>query len=312
MKFGIDIGHNAPPDTGAVGLAKEDDLTRDVGKRVISKLEALDHNVVNCTPSWATSVLDSLRKRVNAANTSRVDIYVSIHFNSFNSRANGAEVFATSSAASRLARPVLDSIVALGFYNRGVKNGSHLYVLKNTYMPAILIECCFLDSPRDMELFNAELMANAIVKGLVGTTPGSDSNPERPGSGPDAKLLELQQVLNRLQLGDRDGQPLVEDGLFGPATAAAVERFHAIAAISAPPHPTAATWKALADILEKPTLRPQHATGQAVRYVQYRVGATVDGVYGPATAAAVERFQAQQHLTIDGLVGSQTWSKLLR
>ncbi len=311
MKFGIDMGHNAPPDTGAVGLAKEDDLNRAVGTRVIAKLAALGHSAVDCTPSWATSVLDSLRKRVNAANSSRVDIYVSIHFNAFNGRANGSEVYATSSAGSRLARPVLESIVSLGFYNRGVKNGSHLYVLKNTYMPAILVECCFIDSRRDMELFNPELMANAIVKGLVGEIPGGDGG-ERPGSGADAKILELQQALNRLQIGDRDGRPLDEDGLFGPKTAAAVERFHAIAGISAPATPTAATWKALSDILEKPTLRPQHATGQAVRYVQARVGAAVDGIFGPATAAAVERFQAQQHITIDGIVGSQTWGKLFR
>jgi N-acetylmuramoyl-L-alanine amidase len=32
MKFGIDIGHNSPPDTGAVGIKSEDVLTTDVGK----------------------------------------------------------------------------------------------------------------------------------------------------------------------------------------------------------------------------------------------------------------------------------------
>ncbi len=311
MKFGIDFGHNAPPDVGAVGLAKEDDLTRAVGQRVINKLTALGHSAVNCTPRWASSVLDSLRKRVNAANTSRVDVFVSIHFNAFNGRASGTEVFAASSASSRLARPVLERIVTLGFYNRGVKNGSHLYVLKNTYMPAILVECCFIDSARDMERFNPELMANAIVAGLAGEVPGGTGG-ERPGPGPDAKLRELQTALNRLQIGDRQGRPLAEDGLSGPRTAEALERFHAIAGISAKGSPTAATWKALADILEQPILRPQHATGQAVRYVQHRVGATVDGVFGPGTATAVRQFQTTHRLTSDGVVGPQTWSRLLR
>ncbi|NJK99123.1 MAG: cell wall hydrolase [Spirulinaceae cyanobacterium SM2_1_0] len=310
MKFGIDIGHNAPPDSGAVGLAKEDELTRAVGKRVIAQLTALGHSVIDCTPSWATSVLDSLRKRVNAANASRVDIFVSIHFNAFNGRANGTEIFATSSAASRLARPVLERIVALGYYSRGVKNGSHLYVLTNTYMPAILIECCFLDSARDMDLFNTELMAKAIVAGLAGEVPDGDGG-ERPRPGPDDKMLELQQALNRLQIGDRDGNPLTVDGLFGTKTSAALEHFHAIVGISAPGQPTAATWKALADIFERPTLRPQHATGQAVRYVQSRLGAGVDGVFGAMTAAAVERFQVKQHIAVDGIVGGQTWNRLL-
>jgi N-acetylmuramoyl-L-alanine amidase len=34
-------------------------------------------------------------------------------------------------------------------------------------MPAILIEACFIDSQKDMNLYNAEAMANAIVKGLT-------------------------------------------------------------------------------------------------------------------------------------------------
>lgn len=34
----IDIGHNVPYDTGAVGIRKEDDLNRLVGNALISKL----------------------------------------------------------------------------------------------------------------------------------------------------------------------------------------------------------------------------------------------------------------------------------
>jgi N-acetylmuramoyl-L-alanine amidase len=48
MKFGIDIGHNCPPwDTGAVGFKKEDDLAKDVGTRLIKKLSAAGHSVIN-------------------------------------------------------------------------------------------------------------------------------------------------------------------------------------------------------------------------------------------------------------------------
>ena len=39
MKFGIDIGHNCPPDSGAGGIKSEDKLTMEVGNKVIAKLK---------------------------------------------------------------------------------------------------------------------------------------------------------------------------------------------------------------------------------------------------------------------------------
>lgn len=167
MKFGIDIGHNCPPDIGAQGLELEDHLTLEVGNKVIAKLKSLGHEVIRCNPSKVNTVKESLTKRCEIANTAEVDIFVSIHFNAFNGQANGSEVFAISEKGKQIAKAVLDEIVKLGFVNRGVKKGNQLFVLKHTIMPAILIECCFVDSPKDMKLFSAETMTNAIVQGLT-------------------------------------------------------------------------------------------------------------------------------------------------
>jgi N-acetylmuramoyl-L-alanine amidase len=171
MKFGIDIGHNCPThDTGASGIKQEDLLTKEVGTKVIAKLRTLGHTVINCTPSTANAVGDSLRQRVNKANSNNVDVFVSIHFNAFNRIAHGTEVFAVSSTGIRIAQKVLNKIVSYGFFNRGVKDGSHLFVVRNTTMPAILVECCFCDSSQDMNLYStvtADGMAQAIVDGLV-------------------------------------------------------------------------------------------------------------------------------------------------
>ena len=177
MKFGIDMGHNCPPhDIGASGVRQEDVVIKEVGTRLIAKLGAAGHSVINCTPTSAVSLNDSLRKRANKANSNNVDIFVSIHFNAFNTKAMGAEVYGISQTSQAIAKSVLTEIVKLGFKNRGVKN-TRFSVLVNTSMPAILIECCFVDSQADMALFDAEKMAEAIKVGLIGDAE-DNSTPE--------------------------------------------------------------------------------------------------------------------------------------
>jgi peptidoglycan hydrolase-like protein with peptidoglycan-binding domain len=38
----------------------------------------------------------------------------------------------------------------------------------------------------------------------------------------------------------------------------------------------------------------------------------VDGIFGPKTEAAVRGFQQNENLAVDGIVGKQTWTALLR
>jgi N-acetylmuramoyl-L-alanine amidase len=183
MKFGIDCGHNCEEDTGAVGIKAEDPLTLEIGRKLMSELASLGHSVVNCTPSFANSVIDSLRRRADKANANQVGLFVSIHFNKYLDGTNttpnpmGTEVYAISKASAAIAQPVLASLMALGFKSRGVKNTS-LSVLKNTNMPAILIEVCFLDSQADMKLLGqvgTDRIAKAIAQALVGDS--EDSGP---------------------------------------------------------------------------------------------------------------------------------------
>ena len=64
-----------------------------------------------------------------------------------------------------------------------------------------------------------------------------------------------------------------------------------------------------------PTLR-LGSTGEAVRLLQERLRlhgflATVDGAFGPATEAAVRRFQKSVALGVDGVVGAISWAALM-
>lgn len=312
MKYGIDIGHNSPPDTGARGIKFEDNLVVDVGNRVISKLQALGHEVIPCKPDRSTSVRDSLSQRCNKANAARVEVFVSIHCNAFNGRANGTEVFAASNAGRRIAQPVLNEIVKLGFFNRGVKNGSHLFVLRNTNMPAILVECCFIDSQKDMNIFDPEATANAIVKGLTGKLPSVPVNavPDEE-QNIDTSVMRLQRSLNRLKITDRNGKPLVENNQLNTETKYAIEKFQEIVGIEQTGIVGETTWSVINQILAKRIIRRSHSGGPVVRYIQYRVGADADGIFGPQTEAAIKRFQRRNGLVPDAIVGPATWQRLI-
>jgi murein L,D-transpeptidase YcbB/YkuD len=52
------------------------------------------------------------------------------------------------------------------------------------------------------------------------------------------------------------------------------------------------------------------AKGEAVKYIQTKLGLPVDGTFGPATTTAVKALQKKHGLTADGIVGPKTWAKL--
>jgi peptidoglycan hydrolase-like protein with peptidoglycan-binding domain len=67
--------------------------------------------------------------------------------------------------------------------------------------------------------------------------------------------------------------------------------------------------------MSQPTIQ-QNSTGPAVRWAQYLLVRLtlsypdIDGNFGPKTKAAVEEFQSSHGLTVDGIVGPNTWAAL--
>lgn len=178
LRFNIHAGHNPSGEVacGSVGYLNESDENRNICVRVVDKLRALGHEVHNCTCDDGTSQKDVLQKIVANCLKNEVDFDVSIHFNAIkheevsDGKTKGTEVWIyPNSEAESVAKSVCESIADLGFANRGVKYSDKLYVLKNTKAPSMLIECCFVDDVDDVLLYNAEKMADAIVKGLTGS-----------------------------------------------------------------------------------------------------------------------------------------------
>lgn len=194
MKINVHAGHN--PDggvgCGAVGLIKESTQNRVVKDKVISLLKARGHTVYDCTVDNGTSANDVLKKIVAKCNSHKVDLDVSIHFNAGakktkNGKTTGTEVYVydKDGKAASTAKKICSAISALGFTNRGVVERKGLYVLKHTSAPALLIECCFVDDPDDVALYNATSMAEAIVYGITGKKVATvPYNVRVPGSTP--------------------------------------------------------------------------------------------------------------------------------
>lgn len=168
--IGIDIGHNLRCDVGAVAIRREDELNLLVGKSLIKRFMAKGIKVVEWLPPSASSYRDSLSKRCRAANYGKVDIFISIHHNAcpggYGSECLCIKGGQQNALSEKLSKVILEEICKLGFRNRGVKDRRDLYVINNTTMPAIIVECAFVDSARDMNGYDSEKMAEAIFRGV--------------------------------------------------------------------------------------------------------------------------------------------------
>lgn len=110
----------------------------------------------------------NLQTIVNYHNNQSRDLDLSIHFNaaSVTDAARGVEVLYYD--AKDLAANVSAAISkASGLKNRGAKQRTELYFLKNTNKQAILIEVCFVDSRADVELYHKNF--NAICEAIAET-----------------------------------------------------------------------------------------------------------------------------------------------
>lgn len=165
LNLAIDIGHNVNYDIGASAIRNEDELNRQVGQALINKCTNVGINTINCTPSTAVSLSDSLNKRCNTANTNNADFFLSIHHNA--GGGHGAEALVYKEGlGSQVGNVILSNLCSLGLANRGIKIRKNLVILRNTNMPALLMECAFIDSIRNMSNYDVNAVAECIFKGI--------------------------------------------------------------------------------------------------------------------------------------------------
>ena len=170
----IDPGHGGV-DPGAIGIGglRETDVVLEVSK-IVKKL--LSENGVKVILTRNKDFDLDLPPRVSFANKTDADIFVSIHANASRGKRkdiNGLETFYFKGWRGRLlAKRIQKQIlrVSPGSPDRGVKQG-RFYVIKNTRMPAVLVEIGFLtgrlDARRLDKTVHRRRIAHAIAKGIL-------------------------------------------------------------------------------------------------------------------------------------------------
>lgn len=176
----IDPGHGGS-DSGAVGpngyTEKEGAFA--ISQKVASILNQSGAKVVMTRDSDVdvygpnASAKNELQARVDVGNNANSDIFVSIHCNAFvNPAANGTQTFyyGSSYQGQRLAQSIQEKMIeANGLRDRGIST-CNFYVVKHSYMPAVLIETAFITNYDEEALLSDDewqtTMAKAIAEGI--------------------------------------------------------------------------------------------------------------------------------------------------
>ena len=252
----------------------------------------LGYDVLDVTPpDNTTSSGADLYYGVNKANNWCADLFISIHFNKAYNSYNGAlgsEVCVYSSFDT--AQRVVNGLGSLGFKNRGQKIRTGLYELRNAAMKAMIIEVCFVEATSDVSLYNklghdliGKTIAESIANNKVNTPVVETPVITKPIiNNTDSWIKRLQQECNKQGFSNQ-----IIDGIPGSNT------------------------------LNGCPMVKKGARGNITKLLQEKLVSLgyntngVDGIFGSGTDNAVRLYQKANRLVVDGIVGKNTWRKIL-
>lgn len=173
----IDAGHGGK-DPGSVSVRlgyEEKSLTLETAQLVAYRLENLGYQVVLTRDE---DCFLALSDRARIANERHADLFVSIHYNhSPTQKVDGIEIFYYREKEEQKIQRKLKSIECAksiseklvfftNAYFRGIKEGNFA-VIRETKMPAVLVEAGFLSNPQERERIKDPLYRRAIAYGIA-------------------------------------------------------------------------------------------------------------------------------------------------
>lgn len=275
-------GHGGS-DPGAVKYIREEDAN------LAQALAAKDYAVAQgftVVMSRTKDENDPLTEEIKEANASGAICAVDFHNNA--GGGDGFEAFygvgSDKNGSKGMAQAIEKEVKAIGQNSRGCKtkkqkNGKDYFgFIRETKMPAVICEGCFVDNAADAAQFDtaAELKAygEAVAKGVIswleatGKVKKQEAEPVAPAKPAAPAAKPAQQSTVKIEL------PVLQQGAKG----ASVKAMQALI---------------IADGVNCGT------TG-------------ADGSFGPVTDRAVRRYQQKHGLTVDGSCGPATWTSLLK
>lgn len=177
FKIALDDGHGMQtpgkrtPKFENGDFMHENEFNRDVVAKLDMILKRCGFETILTAP---TDKDHTLSERVKTANNNKANIFISVHANAATGKwQNGKGIetyyFTRSSKSQNLAEIVHSNLIkGTKQVNRGVKT-ANFYVLRNTNMPAILIEAGFMDNREEAKLLLSDSFrqecAEEIAKG---------------------------------------------------------------------------------------------------------------------------------------------------
>lgn len=231
----------------------------------------------------------SLVNRVKNANNFKADFYLSIHHNAGinGGTGGGIETYIYNKASKKsrewqndLYKNLIECTNLVGNRCDGTKM-ANFYECRKSKMPCVLVECGFMDSKTDVPIIlTAEFatkVADACVEIIV-----KKWDLKKKETATNNKITQWQKAA-------------IKDG------------FKFLSGING-------VWNKECENIAKKAVCKQRLTYKyknLTRFIQSEVGAKADGKYGKDTKNFVKAYQKRYGLVCDGIVGLNTWKKIL-
>ncbi len=175
--FIIDPGHGGN-DPGAMStvLGGSREEADDTLRLSLAVAKLVNQSGASAALTRVTDITLSLQNRTDMANAGSYSYFISIHRNACGTAnlGTGIETYyhqsqSSTSVSANFARSVQNELIAVGCWvNRGVKY-NNFHVTRESNMPAILVECSFIDNASDNANFDKyfDADAKAIANGML-------------------------------------------------------------------------------------------------------------------------------------------------